>query len=96
MNALANTFCATIVEHLNTSRQKQNGRQVTHGIFKCIFLDENCLILFQISLKYASSGLINKTPAYNVQIMAWRRTGDKLLFEPTMAQFTNEHMRHSA
>ena len=29
-----------------------------------------------------------------VQIMAWRRTGDKPLHEPIMAQFADAYMRH--
>ena len=31
-----------------------------------------------------------------VQIMAWRRTGDKPLSEPMMTQFNDAYMRHSA
>ena len=33
------------------------------GIFKCIFLNENCFILIQISLKFVPEGPINDNPA---------------------------------
>ena len=36
-----------------------------------------------ISLKFVPNGQINNTPAL-VQIMAWRRSGDKPLPEPMM------------
>ena len=52
-------------------------------IFKCIFLNENLSISIQISLKFVPKGPINNIPAL-VQIMAWRRPGDKPLSEPMM------------
>ena len=51
--------------------QKKNGRQFPADIFKCIFLNENTLILIKISLKFVSYGPINNIPTL-VQIMAWR------------------------
>ena len=50
-------------------------------IFKWIFLNENVWILIKISLKFVPKGPINNIPAL-VQIMAWRRSGDKPLSEP--------------
>ena len=50
-------------------------------IFKCIFLNENVWILIKISLKIVPKGPFNNIPAM-VQIMAWRRPGDKPLSEP--------------
>ena len=50
-------------------------------IFKCIFLNENAWIPVKISLKFVPKGPINNIPAL-VQIMAWRRPGDKPLSEP--------------
>ena len=41
------------------------------AIFKCIFLNENVLILIKISLKFVPKGPINSIPAL-VQIMACR------------------------
>ena len=52
-------------------------------IFKCIFLNENVWIVLKISLKFVPKVRINNIPAL-VQIMAWRRSGDKPLSEPMM------------
>ena len=57
-------------------------------IFKCILLNENDKIPIQISLKIVPGSPIDNKPAL-VQIMAWRRTGDKPLSEPMMTQFTD-------
>ena len=62
-------------------------------IFKCIFLNENIWISYKISLKYVPWGLIDNMSAL-VQIMAWRRSGDKPLSEPTLTQFTDAYMGH--
>ena len=45
------------------------------------FLNENVWILIQILLKFVRKGPINNIPAL-VQIMAWRRPGNKPLSEP--------------
>ena len=58
------------------------------NIFKCIFLNENDIIPIQISLKFFPRSPIDNKPAL-VQVMAWRRIGDKTLPEPMMAQFTD-------
>ena len=50
---------------------------------KRIFLNENVRISIMISLKFVPKGPINNIPAL-VQIMAWRRSGDKPLSEPMM------------
>ena len=62
-------------------------------IFKCIFLNEKFSISIQISLKFVSRGPIDNKPAL-VQVMAWRRTGNKPLPKPTLSQFTDAYMRH--
>ena len=66
---------------------------VADDIFKCIFLNENGRIPIQISLKFVPKSPINNMPTL-VQIMAWRRTGDKPLPEPMITQFTDAYMRH--
>ena len=68
---------------LNTLRPRQNGRHLPDDIFKCFFLNENVSIAIKISLKCVPKGPINNIPAL-VQIMAWRRPGDKPLSEPMM------------
>ena len=67
----------------NTLRPRQNGRHFPEDIFKCIFLNENVKILIKISLKFVPNGPINNIPAL-VQIMAWRRPGDKPSSKPMM------------
>ena len=66
-----------------TLRPRQNGRHFADDIFKRIFLNENMWISIKISLKFVPKGPINNIPAL-VQIMAWRRPGDKSLSEPMM------------
>ena len=65
----------------NTLRPRPNGRHFPDDIFKWIFLNENECISIKISLKLVPRGPISNIPAL-VQIMAWRRSGDKPLSEP--------------
>ena len=67
----------------NTLRPRQNGRYFPDDIFKSIFLNDNVWISIAVSLKFVPRGPINNIPAL-VQIMAWRRPGDKPLSEPMM------------
>ena len=68
---------------LNTLRPRQNRRHFTDDIFKCILLNETIWISLKISLMLVPKVLINNNPAL-VQIMAWRRQGDKPLSELKM------------
>ena len=63
-------------------------------IFKCIFLNEDDKILIQISVRLIPRSPIGNKPAL-VQVMAWRRAGDKPLPKPMLTQFTNAYLRHS-
>ena len=65
---------------INTLRPRQNGRYFADDIFKWIFLNENVWISIKISLKFVPQGSINNIPSL-VQIMAWRRPGNKPLSE---------------
>ena len=67
----------------NTLRPRQNGRRFADDTFKRIFLNKNVRISIKISLKFVPKGPINNIPSL-VQIMAWRRPGDKPLSEPMM------------
>ena len=69
--------------HFNTLRPRQDGRHFADDIFMCVFFNEKCCILIKCSLKYVRKGPIDNNPAL-VQIMAWRRSGDKPLSEPMM------------
>ena len=64
-------------------RPRQNGRLSTEDICTCIFLNDNAWISINISLKFVPKGTINNIPAL-IQMMAWRRPGDKPLSEPMM------------
>ena len=66
---------------------------VADDIFKCIFLNEHYRIPIQISLKFVPRSPIDNKPAL-FPAMAWRRTGDKPLPEPMLAQFLDAYMRH--
>ena len=74
---------STLIPDVNTLRPRQNGRNFADDIFKCIFLNENVWISIKISLKFVPKGPINNIPAL-VQIMAWRRPGDKPLSQPML------------
>ena len=72
-------YCSPI---FNTLRPWQNGRHFADDIFECIFLNENVWIMIKFSLKFVPKGPIKNTLTL-VQIMAWRRPGDKPLSERT-------------
>ena len=64
----------------STLRPRQNRRHSADDILKCIFLNESVWVPIEISLKFVPYGPIDNIPAL-VQIMAWRRPGDKPLSE---------------
>ena len=70
---------------VNTLRPRQNGRHFPDDNLKRIFLNENVWFSMTISLKFVPRGPINNIPAL-VQIMAWRRPGDKPLSGPMMVR----------
>ena len=72
-------------QSLNTLRPRQDGRRFPDDTFERIFLKENVIILIKISLKFVPNGPIDNITAL-VQIMAWRRPGDKPLSEPMMVR----------
>ena len=65
----------------NSLRPRLNRPHFADDIIKCILLNENALISIKVSLNFIPKGPINNIPAL-VQIMAWRRPGDKPLSEP--------------
>ena len=76
------TFLQNYSAHkgFNTLRPRQNERHFADDVFKLIFLNENVRISIDISLKFVPKDQINNIPSL-VQIMAWRRPGDKPLSE---------------
>ena len=75
-----------IMTCFNTLRPRQNGRHFPDDIFKWIFLYENVWISINISLNFVPRGPINNIPTL-VQVLAWRRPGDKPLSEPIMLDY---------
>ena len=74
-------FLFTDYCHVNTLRPRRIGHHFADDIFKRLFFNENAWISIKISLKFVPTGRINNFLAL-VQIMAWRRPGDKPLSEP--------------
>ena len=68
---------------VNTLRPRQYGRHFADDTFKRIFVNENVKISIKNSLNFVPKGPFNNNSAL-VQIMAWRRPGDKPLSEPMM------------
>ena len=77
----------------NSSPPGQNGRHLADDIFRCIFVNEKFCLLITISLKFVPKGPIDNNPAL-VEIMVWRRIGDKPLSEPMLIPITGVYMRH--
>ena len=71
----------------NTLRPRQNGHHFADDTFKYILLNENVIISAKISLKFVPKGSINNIPTL-VQMMDWRRPGDKPLSEPMMVRLS--------
>ena len=69
--------------YINTLRPRQNGRHFANDPFKCILLNDNVSIPNKISWRFVPKGPIINIPSL-VQIMAWRRPGDKPLSLPMM------------
>ena len=65
----------------NSLRPRQN-RHFEDDILTCIFLNENVWIPIKISMKFVPQGPIK----IMVQIMVWRRPGDKPLSGPMMVR----------
>ena len=62
-------------------------------IFKCNFINENVWVSIKIPLNFVPEGPINNKFSL-VQVMAWRRTGNKPLHEPMMTQFNDAYICH--
>ena len=73
-------------DSFNSTPPGQNGCHFEDDIFRCIFLNEKFCISIKISLKIVPKGPINNKTVL-VWIMAWRRIGDKPLFETMKGSF---------
>ena len=68
----------TGVPLVDSSPPQQIAANLADNIFKCIFINEKFSISIRISLKLVPRRQVDNRPAL-VQVMAWRRTGDKPL-----------------
>ena len=68
-------------KEINYMRARRNRRPFADDSFTCIYLNEHILIQIKVSLKFIPKCPITNIPTL-VQIMAWRRLGDKPLSEP--------------
>ena len=84
MSAAISLSC-NIFLAFNSLRPRRDRRHFADDIFKCIFWSENEWILLRISPKFVPKVRINIIPSL-VQIMAWRRPGDKPLSEPMVVR----------
>ena len=69
---------------ITTLLPRQSGPYFHDDIFKCVFLNENVWISIENSPNFVAEGPINNITVL-FQIMAWRLTGAKALFESLMA-----------
>ena len=76
-------ICLTKEAHLTHWGRDKMAAISADDTFKPIFLNGNIRISIEISPKFVPKVPINNIPAL-VQIMAWRRPGDKPLSEPMM------------
>ena len=69
--------------------------KITDDIFKSIFNESVWITIttYTISLKFIPKGPIDYKSAL-VQVVAWHRTGEKLLPESMLTQFTDAYIRH--
>ena len=70
-------------QHTHWGQDKIATISLIDDFFKCILLYENVRILLKTSWKFVLMVSINNIPVL-LQIMAWRRPGDKPLSEPMM------------
>ena len=68
---------------INPSPPEQNGRNFADDILKCILITKN-FVSIRVSLKFVPKSPVDYLVAL-VQVMAWRRSGDKPLPEPRLA-----------
>ena len=88
-----NSMKAGVCTKSHSSPPGQNDCHFAGAIFKCIFMNGRFCIFIQITLKFVPKGQIDNRPAL-VQVMAWRRTGDKPLPGSMVTQFINAYMLH--
>ena len=85
MHLVMKTWASWQLSDFNSLRLRQNGCHFANDTFKHICLNENVRTSVKISHKFVSKGPISNIPAL-VQIMTWRRPGNKPLSEPMLVR----------
>ena len=75
---------------VHSSPPDKMAANLADNILKCNFMNEMFCVLTKISLQFVPYDLIDNSPAL-VQIMGWRRIGDKPLSEPMLTRFTHAY-----
>ena len=91
-----NQLCHAFPQIFISSPPGQNGNiwlTIFLNSFSWKMVNENGRISIQISLKFVPKSPIDNKPAL-VQVMVWRRIGDKPLSEPKLTQVTDAYMRY--
>ena len=83
-------FLHVSVTHLPLDKMAAISQTTTSSAFSLIQI---CDFFIQISLKFVPKGLIENRTAL-VQVMAWRRAGDRPLLKPMLTQFTDAYIRY--
>ena len=76
-------YVLNVYRYVITLRLRRNCRHFAEDIFKCVFLNENLLILIDISLKFVPKGWINNIP---VLVQICHLDGTKPLSEPMIVR----------
>ena len=79
-------ICVTRTQWVNLSPPGHYGSNFADDIFICIFINEKFCVLIRILMKFVLKAPVDNNPAL-VQIMAWRRLGDKPLSDPMLTRF---------
>ena len=79
-SSLTHLYVSLGGDELTHQVPSQNGCCFVDDIFKCIFVNENVCISFQISLKFVPDGPVDCYLVSLVQVMAWCQTGDQWWF----------------
>ena len=80
---------------VTTLRPRQDSRHFCRRHFQMQFRHRKCFNFIKNSLNVIPKGPMDNNSSF-VQVMAWRRTGDKPLHKPMMAEFNDAYMRHQA
>ena len=81
------------VSHLTHLSLGKMAAILAEDYFKCILLNKNDRIVIRVSLKFVPRSPVDNKPAL-VQVLAWRRIGDKPLFEPMLTGFADAYMQN--